>query len=225
MDFLNRPSLRPRNRTLFCEWWNLQGLFANRKSLQLGGRENLPEKVQAVYEDIADLIWQQKGLPILLDSVKQKLNGKYGQFRHHKYGFDSFKDFIFAGAEAEFYRLHALGTNSWLILPLNYVHLLQRKAPSELKDVYQDLICIIRASEQSEIPYSDLKQALLQNYQDFDERFYGCHNFTAFMQEGQRRGHFQLTVNAQGIDCAMIHKNELEALLHESLSAMTEVDF
>lgn len=171
-------------------------------------RSQAPKKPDDVYKDIVDFIRKEKGTPILLTNVKQKLIRAYGGFEQKDYGFEKFKVMMKAGAEKGYFALNTAGLRDWLTLPQKDTQAAKVELPDEIDEVFREIVEIVQSSSQSQALLSNIKQSLIRKYGGFDETVYGYNQFKQMMEEGEHLGHFKLGINERQIDYAFLPQND-----------------
>ena len=137
---------------------------------------------------------------MLLAHVKQKLIRTYGSFDQNEYGFVKFKAMIEAGVQAGYFALNTAGLRDWLTLPHKETRAMETNLPDNIDLLFQEIVTMVKASTQSQILLSTIKQSLIKKYGGFDESVYGYNRLKELMQEGERLGYFSIGRNDKEID-------------------------
>ncbi|MBK9712405.1 MAG: NYN domain-containing protein [Kouleothrix sp.] len=161
-----------------------------------------PQSIDDVYREILAIMKDEKGSPMLLTHVKDKLIRMYGGFDQEKYGFEKFKDMMKDGETKGFFIVNTAGLRDWLTLPQIDTATVNEELPAELDSVFRDIVEIINASHQPQALLSYIKLMLVKKFGGFDESVYGYNQFKQMMAEGERLGYFRLGVNERQIDYA-----------------------
>ncbi|GBC60557.1 hypothetical protein DENIS_1514 [Desulfonema ishimotonii] len=161
-----------------------------------------PDDLDEIFKKIVKIIYEEKGAPILLTNVKQKLIRLYGRFDQTDYGFEKFKALIEAGARKGYFMLNTAGLRNWLTLPQQDSAAVKTELPDEIDKVFREITEIIRKSAQPHALLSYVKHSLIQKYGGFDESVYGYSRFKEMMEVGARLGYFRLGVNDKQTDYA-----------------------
>jgi uncharacterized protein (TIGR00288 family) len=175
---------------------------------QMRTRATMPEDEEEVFEDIVEIIEKEDNALILLTQVKLKLMALYGKFEQHRYGYEKFKSMMEVGANQGYFRLHTAGLRDWLTVSRSDSQPNGVEMPNELDGIFQEIRIIIEeivkdpGRENAQLSYIKLK--LKQKYGGFDESVYGYSRFKLLMEEGESMGYFQLGVNENNIDCAIL---------------------
>jgi uncharacterized protein (TIGR00288 family) len=157
--------------------------------------KQMPPNVDDVYHEISAVMKEDKGSPILLTQVKDKLIRIYGSFDQTKYGFEKFKDLMKDGEAKGFFVVNTAGLRDWLTLPQIDTTAMKEELPAELDSVFRDIVDIIRTSNQPKALLSYIKYMLVKKFGGFDESVYGYNQFKQMMAEGERLGYFTLVVD------------------------------
>jgi uncharacterized protein (TIGR00288 family) len=169
-----------------------------------GSRPQAPKDASEVFRDIVDIIKEEDGSPILLTQVKSRLINRYGEFDQRAYGFEKFKVMMLMGAQEGHFTLHTAGLRDWLTLPQGDSQITHVKMPDELEDVFEEIVEIIKASKRRKTLLAYIKHKLKQKYGGFDESVYGYKQFKQLMHEGAALEHFQLGVDENQADYAIL---------------------
>lgn len=174
-----------------------------------------PTQPEEVFRDIVNMLQQEKGAPILLTNVKQKLIRAYSYFDERDYGFDKFKAMMEMGAQQGYFVLNTAGLRDWLTLPQEDAQVAPGELPKELDQVFREVVAIIKSSQQPEALLSYVKFSLIGKYGGFDESVYGYNQFKQMMKEGEQLGYFKLGVNDKQIYYAYLSsQNEQAEVIH-----------
>ncbi|MDH3675775.1 MAG: NYN domain-containing protein [Anaerolineae bacterium] len=163
-------------------------------------RVKQPPSLDEVYQTIVEALHQEEGAPMLLVHVKQKLIRAYGGFDQNEYGFVKFKAMIEAGDQAGYFALNTAGLRDWLTLPRKDRQTAGTELPDDIDLLFQEIVTMIKASTQSKILLTSVKQSLIKKYGGFDESVYGYNRLKELMQEGERLGYFTIGRNGREID-------------------------
>jgi len=66
------------------------------------------------------------------------------------------------------------------------------KGPKSIEEVYQDIVDVLHQEDGSPLLLTNVKQKLIRNYGQFDERVYGFEKFKALIEEGAQKKFFVL---------------------------------
>lgn len=159
-----------------------------------------PPSLDEVYQTIVEALQQEQGAPILLATIKQKLIRVYGNFDQNDYGFVKFKALIEAGVRAGHFALTAAGLRDWLTLPHHDTQAAGAELPDDINLLFEEIAAMIKASGQSKILLTTVKQSLIKKYGGFDESVYGYNRLKELMQEGERLEYFAIGRNEKEVD-------------------------
>jgi len=159
-----------------------------------------PPTLDEVYQTIVEALQQEQGAPILLATVKQKLIRAYGAFDQNEYDFVKFKALIEAGVRAGHFSLTTAGLRDWLTLPHMDTQATGAELPEDIDLLFQEIVAMIKASAQSKILLTTVKQSLIKKYGGFDESVYGYNRLKELMQEGERLEYFAIGRNEKEVD-------------------------
>jgi uncharacterized protein (TIGR00288 family) len=167
-----------------------------------------PQTLDGVFQKIVEALYQEEGAPLLLAHVKQKLIRAYGGFDQNDYGFVKFKALIEAGVQAGYFALNTAGLRDWLTLPTKDTPATNIELPGEIEELFQEIVTLIKLSNQAGILLTAVKQALIKKYGGFDEAVYGYNRLKEMMQEGEDLGYFSLGRNDKEIDYLFLNGKE-----------------
>lgn len=166
-----------------------------------------PQKLEAVFQKIVEMLRAEAGGLILLTNVKQQLIRMYGEFDQNDYGFGKFKAMIEVGAQQGYFTLNTAGLRDWLTLPQKGNQLSKPELPDELGAVFREVVRIVKSAPQSMVLFANIKQTLINGYGGFDEAVYGYNRFKDLMQEGERLNYFSMAKNDKDADYVFLEQD------------------
>jgi len=158
-----------------------------------------PKKVDEVHAQIVEMLKGEKGIPILIPQVKDRLARKYGSFDQKTFGFPKFKALLEDGETKGHYMTTTAGLRDWVTLP--HKNTSSPDLPLAVDDVYQAIVEFLHESDQPHALLPAAKQALIDRYGGFDESVYGYSQFKQFLLAGEEFGYFKMGLSEKSALC------------------------